>query len=62
MSKAPAPSDIDEYIATFPEDVQKILSKIRATIRKAVRLRTFIRTRYYCGVASSPKRFASELR
>ncbi|HSE31570.1 MAG TPA: DUF1801 domain-containing protein [Pyrinomonadaceae bacterium] len=27
--------DIDEYIADFPKDVQKILSKIRSTIRKA---------------------------
>ena len=29
------PKDIDEYIAGFPEDVQKILEKIRTTIRKA---------------------------
>lgn len=27
--------DIDKYIAGFPEDVQKILEKIRGTIRKA---------------------------
>jgi uncharacterized protein YdhG (YjbR/CyaY superfamily) len=26
---------IDEYIKTFPEDVQKLLEKIRETIRKA---------------------------
>jgi uncharacterized protein YdhG (YjbR/CyaY superfamily) len=26
---------IDEYIATFPDDVQKILQKIRQTIKKA---------------------------
>ena len=26
---------IDEYIAEFPNDVQKILKKVRATIRKA---------------------------
>jgi uncharacterized protein YdhG (YjbR/CyaY superfamily) len=26
---------IDDYIATFPEDVQSILQKVRATIRKA---------------------------
>jgi uncharacterized protein YdhG (YjbR/CyaY superfamily) len=26
---------IDEYIKTFPEDVQKLLEKIRQTIRKA---------------------------
>lgn len=30
-----APKDIDEYIAGFPNDVQKILEKIRTTIRKA---------------------------
>ena len=30
-----APKDIDEYIAGFPGDVQKILEKIRRTIRKA---------------------------
>ena len=29
------PQNIDEYIAGFPEDVQKILQKIRMTIRKA---------------------------
>jgi uncharacterized protein YdhG (YjbR/CyaY superfamily) len=29
------PRDIDEYIAGFPKDVQKILSKIRSTIKKA---------------------------
>jgi uncharacterized protein YdhG (YjbR/CyaY superfamily) len=27
--------DIDEYIGGFPQDVQKILKKIRSTIRKA---------------------------
>ena len=27
--------DIDEYIADYPKDVQKILTKVRATIRKA---------------------------
>jgi uncharacterized protein YdhG (YjbR/CyaY superfamily) len=32
---AAAPRTIDEYIAGFPEDVQKILRKVRATIRKA---------------------------
>lgn len=26
---------IDEYIKTFPEDIQKILQKVRKTIRKA---------------------------
>jgi uncharacterized protein YdhG (YjbR/CyaY superfamily) len=29
------PKDIDGYIATFPNDVQQILEKIRMTIRKA---------------------------
>jgi len=28
-------SSIDEYIATFPEDVQKILQELRATIKAA---------------------------
>jgi uncharacterized protein YdhG (YjbR/CyaY superfamily) len=30
-----APKDIDEYIAGFSNDVQRILEKIRMTIRKA---------------------------
>ena len=30
-----APQNIDEYIAGFPKDVQKILEKIRRTIRRA---------------------------
>ena len=30
-----APKTIDEYIAGFPPDVQKILEKIRTTIKKA---------------------------
>jgi uncharacterized protein YdhG (YjbR/CyaY superfamily) len=30
-----APKSIDEYIAGFPHDVQEILQKLRATIRKA---------------------------
>lgn len=30
-----APRDIDEYIASFPSDVQHILKKVRATIKKA---------------------------
>lgn len=30
-----APKTIDEYIASFPPDVQAILEKIRMTIRKA---------------------------
>ena len=29
------PKDIDEYIAGFPGDIQKILERIRKTIRKA---------------------------
>jgi len=29
------PENIDEYIAGFPSDMQKILGKMRATIRKA---------------------------
>ena len=33
--KGRVPEDIDEYIAAFPCDVQKILQKIRKTIRKA---------------------------
>jgi uncharacterized protein YdhG (YjbR/CyaY superfamily) len=33
--KQSGPKDIDEYIAGFPKDVQKILEKIRMTIRKA---------------------------
>jgi len=33
--KSKSPKDIDDYIAGFPADVQKILRKIRATIRKA---------------------------
>ena len=35
MKKAKLPKDIDEYIARFPNDVQAILSKVRATISKA---------------------------
>lgn len=31
-----APKNVDEYIAMFPDDVQKILKKIRALIRKTV--------------------------
>lgn len=34
-SESPTPKDINEYIAGFPADVQKILQKIRATIQKA---------------------------
>jgi uncharacterized protein YdhG (YjbR/CyaY superfamily) len=36
MATAPTkPKDIDEYIASFPKDVQEILEKIRITVRKA---------------------------
>ena len=31
----PAPTTIDEYIAQYPKDVQKLLETMRATIRKA---------------------------
>ncbi len=34
-TKRTVPKDIDEYIASFPHDVQEVLAKIRATIRKA---------------------------
>ncbi|HZI63106.1 MAG TPA: DUF1801 domain-containing protein [Pyrinomonadaceae bacterium] len=29
------PADVDEYIAGFPSDVQKILQRIRRTVQKA---------------------------
>lgn len=29
------PATIDEYVAGFPEDVQKLLEEVRTTIRKA---------------------------
>lgn len=35
MKTTQAPRDIDEYIAGFPPEIQKILQKIRITIRKA---------------------------
>jgi len=34
-TKPKTPKNIDEYIASFPNDVQEILEKIRMTIRKA---------------------------
>lgn len=34
-SKQTTPQNIDEYIAGFPTDVQKLLEKTRMTIRKA---------------------------
>jgi uncharacterized protein YdhG (YjbR/CyaY superfamily) len=36
MKAGSTPSTIDDYIATFPTDVQAILQKIRATIAEAV--------------------------
>jgi uncharacterized protein YdhG (YjbR/CyaY superfamily) len=35
MVKSKPPSTIDEYIAGFPDDIQAILQKIKATIKKA---------------------------
>jgi uncharacterized protein YdhG (YjbR/CyaY superfamily) len=35
MSAVQAPKTIDEYIKAFPEEVQEVLQKIRATIKKA---------------------------
>lgn len=35
MTDPAAPKNIDEYIAGFPEDVQELLEKVRATIREA---------------------------
>jgi uncharacterized protein YdhG (YjbR/CyaY superfamily) len=31
----PVPKNIDEYIADFPKDVQKLLQQLRSTIKKA---------------------------
>lgn len=33
-SQPAAPHDIDEYIAGYPSDVQKVLEEVRATIRQ----------------------------
>ncbi len=33
--KSAIPETVDEYIAQFPADVQRILKKVRATIKKA---------------------------
>ena len=33
-TKRTTPKDIDDYTAGFPDDVQKILEKVRTTIRK----------------------------
>jgi uncharacterized protein YdhG (YjbR/CyaY superfamily) len=35
MERKEQPTTIDEYINTFPEDIQSILGKVRQTIRKA---------------------------
>jgi uncharacterized protein YdhG (YjbR/CyaY superfamily) len=35
MAKAQGPTDIDEYIASFPAEVQTVLEKVRQTIRDA---------------------------
>ncbi len=35
MAKAQGPKDIDQYIATFPAEVQTVLEKVRQTIRHA---------------------------
>jgi hypothetical protein len=35
MQNTKLPQNIDEYIARFSEDIQAILAKVRATIRKA---------------------------
>ncbi len=35
MPKPPKPKDIDAYISQFPADMQPVLAKVRATIRKA---------------------------
>ena len=34
-TKKSAPASMDDYIATFPEEVQKTLKKVRATIKAA---------------------------
>ena len=31
----PAPKTIDEYIADYPKDIQKLLEQVRNTIKKA---------------------------
>jgi uncharacterized protein YdhG (YjbR/CyaY superfamily) len=35
MTRANGPEDIDQYIATFPTEVQMVLAKVRQTIRAA---------------------------
>lgn len=45
MAKEP-PQTIDGYIATFPEDVQKLLQSLRSTIRRVVPERATEAVRY----------------
>ena len=35
VTKQSLPKNVDDYIASFPDDLQKILQQIRQTIRKA---------------------------
>lgn len=35
IAKSTTPKNIDEYISGFPEDIQAILQKVRATIRES---------------------------
>ena len=35
MMKTPKPTNVDEYIATFPTEVQEVLQQVRATVKKA---------------------------
>ena len=35
MKRGPAPKDVDDYIAGFPAETQKILEKIRRNVRTA---------------------------
>jgi len=35
ITNSTAPKTMDEYIANFPKDIQEVLEKLRATIRKA---------------------------
>lgn len=34
-AKQTIPANIDEYIATFPKEIQKLLEQVRDTIKKA---------------------------
>nr|WP_223255393.1 DUF1801 domain-containing protein [Flavobacterium sp. LM4] len=36
MAAIPKPVNIDEYIGSFPNDIQEILEKVRMTIHEAV--------------------------